>query len=94
MIHFYYLDVNEQKDPKKKVTIEDVIEKINAKVIERAEKIKKQANLDKKATSNKLEELKENIFMGEDMNAKVPFQDCIEVQFSDDGNIECFKLRK
>lgn len=35
-----------------------------------------------------------NIFMGEDMNAKIPFQDCIEVQFGEDGNIECFKLRK
>ena len=29
-----------------------------------------------------------NIFMGEDMNAKVPFQDCIEVQFGEEGNIE------
>ena len=45
-------------------------------------------------TSNKLEEVKENIFMGEDMNAKVPFQDCIEVQFSENGNIEYFKLKK
>lgn len=28
------------------------------------------------------------------MNAKIPFQDCIEVQFGEEGNIECFKLRK
>lgn len=32
--------------------------------------------------------------MGEDMNAKIPFQDCIEVQFGENGNIEYFKLRK
>lgn len=31
---------------------------------------------------------KENIFMGENMDAKVPFQDCIEVQFGEIGNIE------
>ena len=28
------------------------------------------------------------------MAAKIPFQDCIEVQFGEDGNIEWFKLRK
>lgn len=31
---------------------------------------------------------KEGIFMGENMNAKIPFQDCIEVQFNEDGNIQ------
>jgi hypothetical protein len=45
-------------------------------------------------STNELTSAQENIFMGEDMNAKIPFQDCIEVQFSEEGNIEWFKLRK
>lgn len=86
------VDVNEKRDPKKKITVEDVIDKINEKLEKKA--VKKKKKIQRKGTSGDLVKAQQNIFMGEDMNASVPFQDCIEVQFGEYGNIECFKLRK
>ncbi|CAI2359557.1 unnamed protein product [Moneuplotes crassus] len=80
------------KNSKKKVTVDDVLEKINEKVTKKVKK--KSKKVQKKVSAQELIKAQENIFMGEDMNAKIPFQDCIEVQFGEEGNIECFKLRK
>lgn len=63
-----------------------MIDQINTKLVK---KVKKQLKkVKKKMSTNELTSAQENIFMGEDMNAKIPFQDCIEVQFSEEGNIE------
>lgn len=68
------------------MTIDDVIDKINTKLQKKAKKQKKKDA--KKVSTTDVSAIQENVFMGEDMNAKIPFQDCIEVQFGEDGNIE------
>lgn len=90
---FLSIELNETKDPRKKVTIDDIVDHINQKQEKKITKTKKKAV--RKGTSTDLNKYQEqNIFMGEDMNAKVPFQDCIEVEFDENGSVKCFKLRK
>ena len=72
--------------------MDDVIEQINQRIEKRVKKARKK--LERKVSSKEFNQAKEKVFMGENMDVKIPFQDCIEVQFGSDGNIECFKLRK
>lgn len=65
--------------------MEDVIDHINDKL---EKKVKKKKKVEKKLSGTELASAQANIFMGEDMNAMIPFQDCIEVQFGEEGNIE------
>lgn len=41
-----------------------------------------------KLSVKKLDEIQEGIFMGENTNAQVAFKDCIDIQFSDEGDIQ------
>ena len=50
--------------------------------------LRKRNKVQRKGTTSELVAAQADIFMGEDMNAKIPFEDCIEVQFGEQGNIE------
>ena len=84
---------NQNQDSSKvKITLDDIIDQINERIEKRIKKARRKLEL--KVSSKQFIQAQEKTFMGENMEVKIPFQDCIEVQFGNDGNIECFKLRK